>query len=383
MVQIIGSSSALRKRKTLKKSINYTVMVVGQSGCGRSTFINSFCDQQIVEASSSIPLPDDSDYPKRDLVLRKSSVELEDNEGIRIAINFIDTPGFGDSIENEFNFNLIVDYIKHQYDEVLIEESRLKRNPRFKDGRVHCCLYFITPTGHGLREIDIELMKNLASLVNIIPVISKADSLTLDELKLNKRLIMEDINFYNIPIFKFNEYTYEDEIDEESFELNNHLQKILPFAVMGSNEVIEDREGKRSRIRKYPWGIVDIENNEISDFSVLKNTLLVTHLNELKEKTYEILYEDYRTNALSNNDFRIETPVIRQGENTSIKDSPLASISNNDYAEKEREILLEEERLKTFEERIKKEIYEKEKEIAERERELNLIAENMKQNGEY
>lgn len=63
----------------------------------------------------------------------------------------------------------------------MAEESRIKRSPRFRDNRVHALLYFIPPTGHALREIDIELMRRLSPRVNVIPVIGKADSLTFHE----------------------------------------------------------------------------------------------------------------------------------------------------------------------------------------------------------
>jgi len=42
----------------------------------------------------------------------------------------------------------ILKYIQEQYDKYLIEETSIKRKPRVPDSRVHCCLYFIAPTGH-------------------------------------------------------------------------------------------------------------------------------------------------------------------------------------------------------------------------------------------
>ena len=56
-------------------------------------------------------------------------------------------------------------------------------------------------TGHGLRELDIELMRRLSPRVNVIPVIGKADSLTPLELAESKKLIMEDIEHYRIPVY--------------------------------------------------------------------------------------------------------------------------------------------------------------------------------------
>ena len=142
----------------------------GQSGSGRSTFINTLCGQQVVDTSTTILLPTDTST-EIDLQLREETVELEDDEGVKIQLNIIDTPGFGDSLDNSPSFEIISDYIRHQYDEILLEESRVRRNPRFKDGRVHCCLYLINPTGHGLKEIDVEFIRQLGSLVNILSLI--------------------------------------------------------------------------------------------------------------------------------------------------------------------------------------------------------------------
>lgn len=50
------------------------------------------------------------------------------------------------------------------------------------DMRVHACLYFIRPTGHTLKPLDIEIMKRLGTRVNLIPIVSKADTLTPNDL---------------------------------------------------------------------------------------------------------------------------------------------------------------------------------------------------------
>ena len=55
------------------------------------------------------------------------------------------------------------------------------RDRHIQDTRIHCALYFISPTGHSLRPIDVIVMKKLSEVVNVVPVIAKADSLTLEE----------------------------------------------------------------------------------------------------------------------------------------------------------------------------------------------------------
>lgn len=79
-----------------------------------------------------------------------------------------------------------------------------------------------------LRELDIELMKRLSPRVNVIPVIGKADSLTPAELAESKKLVMEDIEHYRIPVYDF-PYDVEED-DEDTIEENAELRRLLPFA---------------------------------------------------------------------------------------------------------------------------------------------------------
>ena len=72
----------------------------------------------------------------------------------------------------------------------------------------------------------------------------------------------------------------------------------LPFAVIGSNAIIENN-GKRLRARSYPWGMVEIENEEHCDFNKLRNMLIRTHMQDLKDSTNEVHYENYRLRKLS------------------------------------------------------------------------------------
>jgi septin 7 len=65
-----------------------------------------------------------------------------------------------------------VEYVEEQFDKFLEAETRVKRES-LADSRVHDCLYFTSPTGHGLKKVDVVFMKKLHKKVNIIPVIGK------------------------------------------------------------------------------------------------------------------------------------------------------------------------------------------------------------------
>ena len=68
-----------------------------------------------------------------------------------------------------------------QYEKYLSDEIAVARKKNIPDTRVHVVLYFVAPTGHHLKPLDIEFMRRLDKICNVVPVIAKADTLTLDE----------------------------------------------------------------------------------------------------------------------------------------------------------------------------------------------------------
>ena len=79
------------------------------------------------------------------------------------------------------------------------------------DNRVQCCLYFIAPSGHGLKPLDIEFMKHLQEKGSVIPLIAKGDTLTPEECHQFKKQIMKEIQEYKIKIHEFPETDDEEE----------------------------------------------------------------------------------------------------------------------------------------------------------------------------
>ena len=71
----------------------------------------------------------------------------------------------------------IIEFLDDQHESYMLQEQQPRRIDKI-DLRVHACLYFIRPTGHTLKPLDIEVMKRLSSRVNLIPVIAKADTLS-------------------------------------------------------------------------------------------------------------------------------------------------------------------------------------------------------------
>lgn len=278
-------------RKSVKKGFEFTLMVVGESGLGKSTLINSlfltdlYPDRTIPSAAENVT--------KKTVQLDASTVEIEER-GVKLRLTVVDTPGFGDAIDNTDSFQQIIRYIDEQFERYLRDESGLNRK-NIIDNRVHCCFYFINPYGRGLKPLDLEVMKQLSNKVSIVPVIAKADCLTQKEISLLKKTILQEIQENGIKVYSLPECDSDE--DEDFKKQVQQLRDSMPFAVVGANAMVEVK-GKKLRGRQYPWGIVEVENPAHCDFVKLR-TMLITHMQDLQEVTHDVHYENFRSERLA------------------------------------------------------------------------------------
>lgn len=163
------------------------------------------------------------------------------------------------------SFSTIISYIDDQFERYLHDESGLNRR-HIVDNRVHCCFYFISPLGHGyvryihtqsnpelkksclahwnalinifcfnrLKPLDVQFMKAIHNKVNVVPVIAKADTLTLRERERLKRRVRNWSIFllgyfsiqYDIPTTNVLQHCYDQCIflrgDGDKWGMSNH-----------------------------------------------------------------------------------------------------------------------------------------------------------------
>uniref|UniRef100_A0A3P9PD17 Septin n=2 Tax=Poecilia reticulata TaxID=8081 RepID=A0A3P9PD17_POERE len=274
-------------RKSVKRGFEFTLMVVGESGLGKSTLINSLFLTDLY----SPDYPGPSHRIKKTVQVEQSQVLIKEG-GVHLLLTIVDTPGFGDAVDNSNCWQPVTDYIDNKFEDFLNSESRVNRR-LMPDSRVHCCLYFIAPSGHGLKPLDIEFMKRLHEKVNVIPLIAKADTMTPEECLQFKKQIMKEIHEHKIKIYDFPETD-----NEEEMKMIRKIKDRLPLAVVGSNTIIEVN-GKRVRGRQYPWGVAEVENGDHCDFTILRNMLIRTHMQDLKDVTNNVHYENYRSRKLA------------------------------------------------------------------------------------
>uniref|UniRef100_A0A3Q2WPP7 Septin 9a n=1 Tax=Haplochromis burtoni TaxID=8153 RepID=A0A3Q2WPP7_HAPBU len=272
------------RRKAMKQGFELNIMVVGQSGLGKSTLMNTLFKSKV--SRKSVLATAQEKIPKT-VEIKSISHDIEE-KGVRMKLTVIDTPGFGDQINNENCWQPIMKFINDQYEAYLQEEININRKKRIPDSRVHCCIYFIPPTGHCLRPLDVEFMRRLSKVVNIVPVIAKADTLTLEERDFFKKKIREELRANGIDVYPQKEF---DE-DAEDRMINEKIREMIPFAVVGSDQEYQVN-GRRLLGRKTKWGTIE------------GTTLVCIYINDallnIKDITSSIHYEMYRVRRLNEN----------------------------------------------------------------------------------
>lgn len=133
----------------------------------------------------------------------------------------------------------------------------------------------------------------------------------------------------------------------------------VPFAVVGAITEVVNGEGRTVRGRSYPWGVIEVDNEDHCDFVKLRQMLIRTHMEELKEHTNNALYENYRSDKLvsmgvaqDSSVFKEVNPAVKQEEERTLHEQKLQKMESEmkmvfqqKVAEKESKLQQSEEEL--------------------------------------
>jgi len=275
--------------KSVNSGFSFNILCIGETGIGKSTLMDSLF-KRTFEGH-----PHQHNQPS--VEIQNVTYDLKESN-VSLKLTIVETVGYGDQINKEDSTNAILQYIDAQYEAYLQEEMKIKRSLiTYHDARVHACLYFIAPTGHSLKSLDLVCMKKLDKKLNIIPIIAKSDTISKNELQAFKEQIMGELENNGVEIYKFP--TDDETVSEINAQMNNHL----PFAVVGSRDEVVIG-GEKFRARQYPWGTVLVENENHCDFVKLREMLLRTNMQDLIEKTHEKHYELYRKEKMEQKGFK-------------------------------------------------------------------------------
>ena len=167
---------------------------------------------------------------------------------------------------------------------------------------------------------------------------------------------MTDINHHSIRIFEGPRYEVD---DDETIAENQEIMSKVPFAVVGANSEVISAEGRKVRGRRYPWGVIEVDNEDHCDFVKLRQMLIRTHMEELKEHTNNVLYEDYRSDKLTSmgvaqdpSVFKEVNPAVKQEEERTLHEQKLQKMESEMKMVFQQKVAEKESKLKQSEEEL-------------------------------
>lgn len=279
------------------------IMLLGRRNLGTSTLVNSLFAAPLISKERS------------NNFTTTINELIEDEVKLRIIT----------TTYHENDFNAVVKFINKRNEEYFVQEHGSYTD--IDDRRVHVCLY-IFPSD-SMHEDEINGINLISTQCNLIPIISKADMYTSDELEKRRAELINLCQTNNIRIYDFersgtmfdsnvpdNEsksfnglsktygYDYEDE-EQNQNQNNKNGDEEYVLATIASEKAYEI-QGNVVRGRRYPWGFIDIDNEKYSDFKKLQIILLQNNYEDLLYRTDVVYYNNYRKNKFkeSNEDYQ-------------------------------------------------------------------------------
>ena len=264
------------------------------SGIGRFAFLKSSSSSSSAASSSKIVNrnPGKPTVSTTEISPSAPFEYFDEKANTILRVRIIDTPGFGNRVNHKNSVKPITDYISDcrrkrfkneqspsfkSSSTASLETGRFSRSETSEDDDannrllVHVCLYFLSP-GRFL-AIDRHFLKHVQDEVTIVPVISKADTMTDDEIaryraELSRIWEEENINVYSLDERTQHKRGFGRVIRTEKFYRGRHEGEVL---------AIISRDGD------YPWGHSCSLDPEHSDLKMIRDSLLSEHTERFLE----------------------------------------------------------------------------------------------------
>ncbi|KAF2030375.1 hypothetical protein EK21DRAFT_89065 [Setomelanomma holmii] len=211
-VSTVNSPRRVRRRKD---PTPFNILVVGTKGCGKSSFIG-FLRTALALPKKKRP---NTPSPPATAVAEDSSFTSEyletEVDGERVGVTLWDSEGLEKNIV-DFQLPIITSFLESKFEDTFGEEQKVVRAPGVKDTHIHCVFLILDPARldsniaearkrsnvvkvgsavfGGLDEnLDLNVLRELQGKTTVIPVISKADTITGAHMRHLKKMVWDTL----------------------------------------------------------------------------------------------------------------------------------------------------------------------------------------------
>ncbi|KAJ9205052.1 hypothetical protein DTO166G4_728 [Paecilomyces variotii] len=409
-VSSVNSPRRLRRRKD---PTPYNILVIGARNSGKTSFLD-FLRTSLALPPNKHPTrhPEDVEQPNfKNPGFTYHYLETE-IDAERVGLTLWDSQGIEKNMV-DLQLREITHFIESKFEETFAEEMKVIRSPGVRDTHIHCVFLILDPsrldqnitaatrTANGLNgklsghsgvigaldeDLDVQVLRTLLGKTTVVPVISKADTVTTAHMAYLKKAVWDSLKMANIDPLEVltleeqDDYSSsasadrfdENEEDEESQEEKNAAEAVKEPSedqAAESETQLEDdgdvspdspsRHSQKSQRshrsqrslssnsetpsiplsilspdphsmdptkgpvgRQFPWGFADPYNPEHCDFVKLKDAVFTEWRSELREASREIWYEGWRTNRLNRKSVNGAPAPVRNGNGYSGRQGP-------------------------------------------------------------
>ncbi|KAL4924861.1 septin [Aspergillus undulatus] len=371
-VSTVNNPRRLRRRKD---PTPYNVLVIGARNSGKTSFLH-FLRKSLALPPHKHPSRsyDEVEYDSHNPASEGYTSHYLETEidGERVGLTLWDSQGLEKNVV-DIQLRGVTGFLESKFEETLNEEMKVVRSPGARDTHIHCTFLILDPSrldeniaaaeraaqgtprasdssilGVLDENFDLQVLRTVIGKTTVVPVISKADTITTAHMAYLRKAVWASLKMANIDPLEIltledqEDYTSsegEDEDEEDDGETpkaeeptaepgdgeNNEESPetakpkapasptqgstspgdtvgvpLLPFSVLSPDKYSLESEGPIGR--KFPWGFADPYDPEHCDFLKLKDSVFSDWRSELREASRVIWYERWRTSRLNRHD---------------------------------------------------------------------------------
>ncbi|KAI9655778.1 MAG: hypothetical protein M1821_005213 [Bathelium mastoideum] len=215
----VSTFNSPRRVRRRKDPTPFNIMVIGSKNCGKTSFINflrsSLASKKTRPGDSSPPptsSPGDASFTSHYL-----ETEID---GERLGLTIWDSVGLEKGIV-DLQVRGMSAFIESKFEDTFLEEQKVMRAPGVRDTHIHCVFLVLDPVRldanvqsarqsvrgvpnakpsapsrllSGLDDnLDLHVLRSLQGKTTVIPVISKADTITTAHMSYLKRTVWDSL----------------------------------------------------------------------------------------------------------------------------------------------------------------------------------------------